>query len=64
VKESQEFSHRPWLGFGKLHFMGFEEFGIGKFNRQVGAMMSTVGRAKIDVISNFLADINPQVETQ
>jgi tRNA A37 threonylcarbamoyladenosine dehydratase len=56
VKESQEFSHRPWLGF--------EEFGIEKFNRQVGAMMSTVGRAKIDVISNFLADINPQVETQ
>lgn len=44
--------------------MGFDEFGIEKFNCQVGAVMSTVGRAKIDVISNFLADINPQVETQ
>jgi tRNA A37 threonylcarbamoyladenosine dehydratase len=44
--------------------MGFEEFGIEKFNRQVDAMMSTDGYAKMDVIISVLADINPQVETQ
>jgi molybdopterin/thiamine biosynthesis adenylyltransferase len=52
------------LGVGYFNLADFDEFGIENFNRQVGAMMSTVGRAKIDVISNFLADINPEVELQ
>jgi tRNA A37 threonylcarbamoyladenosine dehydratase len=32
------------LGVGKFHVADFDEFGIENFSRQVGAMMSTVGR--------------------
>jgi molybdopterin/thiamine biosynthesis adenylyltransferase len=50
------------LGIGKFHLADFDEFGVENFNRQVGAMMSTVGHAKMDVMNKVLADINPEVE--
>ena len=50
------------LGVGRFHLADFDDFGVENFNRQVGAMMSTVGKPKMDVMNNVLADINPQVQ--
>jgi len=49
------------LGIGKFHLADFDEFGVENFNRQVGAMMSTVGKPKMDVMNNALKDINPEM---
>jgi len=49
------------LGIGKFHLADFDEFGVENFNRQVGAMMSTVGQPKMDVMNNVLKDINPEM---
>ncbi len=50
------------LGIGKFSIADFDAFDIVNFNRQVGATVSSVGRAKIDVLSEMLRDINPDVE--
>lgn len=50
------------LGVGKFSIADFDTFDIVNFNRQVGAMVSTIGRPKIDVLSEMLKDINPEVE--
>ena len=50
------------LGVGKFSIADFDTFDIVNFNRQVGAMVSTIGRPKIDVLSEMLKDINPDVE--
>lgn len=52
------------LGVGKFNLADFDEFGVENFNRQVGAMMSTIGKPKMDVMNKVLADINPEVELQ
>lgn len=50
------------LGIGKFSIADFDTFDIVNFNRQVGALVSTLGRPKIDVLSEMLRDINPEVE--
>jgi len=50
------------LGIGKFSISDFDVFDVVNFNRQVGAMVSTIGRSKIDVLSEMLRDINPDVE--
>ena len=50
------------LGIGKFSIADFDTFDIVNFNRQVGALVSTIGRPKIDVLSEMLKDINPNVE--
>jgi molybdopterin/thiamine biosynthesis adenylyltransferase len=50
------------LGIGKFSIADFDVFDIVNFNRQVGALVSTLGRPKIDVLSEMLRDINPDVE--
>ncbi len=50
------------LGIGRFSIADFDTFDIVNFNRQVGAMVSTIGRPKIDVLSEMLKDINPDVE--
>jgi molybdopterin/thiamine biosynthesis adenylyltransferase len=49
------------LGIGKFHLADFDDFGVENFNRQVGAMMSTVGQPKMDVMNKTLIDINPEM---
>ena len=49
------------LGVGKFHIADFDRFDIPNFNRQAGAMMSTVGLAKIDVMAQQAKDINPEL---
>lgn len=50
------------LGVGKFNMADFDVFDIVNFNRQVGATMSSLGRPKLDVLSEMLRDINPEVE--
>lgn len=49
------------LGIGEFRLADFDVFGVENFNRQVGAMMSTVGQPKMDVMNNTLKDINPEI---
>jgi molybdopterin/thiamine biosynthesis adenylyltransferase len=50
------------LGIGSFHIADFDSFDIPNFNRQVGATMSTVGQAKVDVMARMARDINPELE--
>lgn len=50
------------LGIGKFALSDFDQFGIENFNRQVGATMASIGRNKLDVTSEMLRNINPDVE--
>ena len=50
------------LGIGKFSIADFDVFDIVNFNRQVGALTSTIGRPKLEVLSEMVRDINPNVE--
>ncbi len=50
------------LGIGAFHISDFDVFDIPNFNRQAGAMMSTVGRPKSEVLAAMARDINPEVQ--
>ncbi len=49
------------LGIGAFHVADFDAFDIPNFNRQAGAMMSSVGRRKTEVLSAMARDINPEL---
>lgn len=50
------------LGISKFNIADFDSFDIPNFNRQVGAMMSTVGQPKAEVLERMARDINPEVD--
>lgn len=50
------------LGVGKFAIADFDRFSLANFNRQAGAMMSTLDRPKIDVLAQMTRDIDPDVE--
>lgn len=50
------------LGAGAFNLADFDAFALTNFNRQAGAMVSTLGRAKIDVIAGMAKDINPELD--
>ena len=50
------------LGIGAFHIADFDTFDIANFNRQVGATVSSLGRAKADVMEAMVKDINPDAE--
>jgi molybdopterin/thiamine biosynthesis adenylyltransferase len=52
------------LGIGKFHISDLDHFELANFNRQAGAMMSTLGRPKVDVLAEMARDINPECEIQ
>jgi tRNA A37 threonylcarbamoyladenosine dehydratase len=47
------------LGVGHFHLSDPDTFEVANFNRQAGAMMSTVGKQKAEVIMAMIHDINP-----
>jgi len=49
------------LGIGAFHLSDFDTFDLPNFNRQAGAMMSTLGRPKADVLESMARDINPEL---
>ncbi|TFW30698.1 ThiF family adenylyltransferase [Massilia horti] len=50
------------LGVSKFHIADFDSFDIANFNRQVGAMMSTLDQPKTDVLARMAKDINPEID--
>jgi molybdopterin/thiamine biosynthesis adenylyltransferase len=50
------------LGIGAFHIADFDTFDVPNFNRQAGAMTSTLGRKKTEVLSEMARDINPGVQ--
>lgn len=52
------------LGIGKFNISDFDHFELQNFNRQVGADINTIGRAKIEVMRERALAINPHLELQ
>ena len=50
------------LGIGNFNISDFDHFEVHNFNRQAGAMMSTVGEPKADVLARMALDINPTAD--
>jgi hypothetical protein len=50
------------LGIGRFSIADFDVFDIVNFNRQVGATMSSLGRSKLEVLSEMVTDINPDID--
>lgn len=49
------------LGIGNFHLADFDHFELHNMNRQAGATVSKLGRAKIDVMVEMAHDINPEL---
>lgn len=52
------------LGVGRFRIADFDSFDIANFNRQAGAMVSTLGRPKTAVLSEMATDINPELQIE
>jgi molybdopterin/thiamine biosynthesis adenylyltransferase len=52
------------LGIGAFHLADFDTFALANFNRQAGAMVSTLDRPKLDVILDMAKDINPTLDVK
>lgn len=49
------------LGIGCFNIADLDTFEIANFNRQAGAMMSTIGKTKVNVMAAMACDINPEL---
>jgi molybdopterin/thiamine biosynthesis adenylyltransferase len=52
------------LGLGNFNIADFDTFDVPNFNRQAGAMMSTLGKPKLDVMAAQALDINPEADVR
>jgi hypothetical protein len=52
------------LGVANFRIADLDNFELANFNRQVGAMMSTLGRPKVEVLADMAKDINPEAQIQ
>jgi hypothetical protein len=50
------------LGVAKFRIADLDFFEVANFNRQVGAMMSTLEQPKVSVLAKMAKDINPEAE--
>ncbi|MDB5888005.1 MAG: hypothetical protein JWM03_877 [Rhodocyclales bacterium] len=50
------------LGIGNFTVADFDDFDIANFNRQAGAMVSTLRRPKSEVLVEMARDINPELD--
>lgn len=50
------------LGVGRFSISDFDQFEIHNFNRQAGAMLSTIDQDKVAVMERLARDINPELE--
>ena len=49
------------LGIGRFTIADFDRFDVVNLNRQAGANMATLGRAKVDVLAEMALAINPEI---
>jgi molybdopterin-synthase adenylyltransferase len=52
------------LGVQRFTIADLDHFELANFNRQAGASISTLGRAKVDVLAEMVRDINPECELE
>ncbi len=52
------------MGIGRFRIADFDTFEIHNFNRQAGALMSTLDRPKTEVMREMVLDINPEAEVE
>lgn len=52
------------LGVGNFNIADFDQFEVHNFNRQVGAVMSTIGQSKAEVLAGMARDINPEADVR
>ncbi len=52
------------LGIGAFTVADFDDFSYANFNRQAGAMVSTLGRPKLDAMVEMVHDINPEIDVR
>lgn len=50
------------LGIGAFNLAEFDHFELANFNRQAGAMMSSLGQRKLDTLIDMALDINPDLD--
>ncbi|MDH5190528.1 MAG: ThiF family adenylyltransferase [Gammaproteobacteria bacterium] len=50
------------LGLGHFHIADFDHFELANFNRQAGAIISNLGKPKIDALASMAKDINPELD--
>lgn len=50
------------LGISRFSVADFDSFDIVNFNRQAGALVSTLGRPKAEVLAEMARDINPEID--
>lgn len=50
------------LGIGAFNISDFDHFDIANFNRQAGALVSTLGLPKVDVLADMARDVNPALD--
>ena len=50
------------MGIGAFSVADFDHYALANFNRQSGATVSSLGRAKIDVMVEMARDINPDLD--
>jgi len=52
------------LGIGRFSIADFDRFGLANFNRQAGAMMSTLDQPKAEVLTRMALDIDPEIDVR
>jgi len=52
------------LGIANFRIADLDSFEIANFNRQVGAMMSTLDQPKVEVLAEMAKDINPEARIE
>lgn len=52
------------LGIGKFTIADPDTFEVANFNRQYGAMVSSIGKSKADVMKKIILDINPKADVR
>jgi len=50
------------FGIGAFTIADFDRFDLANFNRQAGALMSTIGLPKVEVLAGMVRDINPEID--
>jgi len=51
-------------GVGNIILVDIDTFDLSNINRQIGALHSTVGRRKVDVVKERILDINPKAHVE
>ena len=50
------------MGVSRFHLADFDKFELHNFNRQVGATLHSIGRAKVEVMTEMASAINPELD--